>query len=122
MPRVIEVGVASTSAVSEPRTTATTTSNFPRSSDDAAFGAYCRRRDCYCVYVGIGQSTKKLDLGDDLSIYIHGVSLGLTVAGLDALKPPVISDSVAGTAAILIPSAARGAATDSAGFLERATL
>ena len=57
MPRVIEVGVASTSAVSEPRTTATTTSNFPRSSDDAAFGAYCRRRDGYCVYVGIGQST-----------------------------------------------------------------
>ena len=54
-------------------------------------------------------------------IYIYGVSLGLTVAGLDALKPPVISVSIADTSTVLIPSTPRSAATLSAGFLERAT-
>ena len=49
-------------------------------------------------------------------------SLKLTFAGLDALKPVVTSLSVAGTATILIPSTARSATTDSAGFLECATV
>ena len=52
----------------------------------------------------------------------HVLSLELTFAGLDALKPFVTSVSVVGTAAILIPSTARSATTDSAGFLERAAL
>ena len=47
-------------------------------------------------------------------------SYGLTFACLDALKPPVISVFVAGTSTVLIPSTARSATTDCAGFLERA--
>ena len=61
VPRVTKLGVTSTSAVSEPRTTATTASDFPRFSDGATFGAHGtdgRRRVCRCVYVGIGQNTK----------------------------------------------------------------
>ena len=49
VPRVIELGVTSTSAVSGSRTTATAATNFPRSRDDAAFracGTDGRRRDC----------------------------------------------------------------------------
>ena len=46
----------------------------------------------------------------------------LTFACLDAIKPHVISVSVAGTSAVLIPSTARSATTDSAGFLKRAAL
>ena len=57
-----------------------------------------------------------------LRICLHGVSLGLTFAGRHALKPLVINIVVAGTSAVLKPSTARGATTDSAGFLERATL
>ena len=55
-------------------------------------------------------------------IYKHTPSLELTFAGFHALKPFVISVPVAGTSTILIPSTARSAATDSAGFLERAAL
>ena len=47
-------------------------------------------------------------------IYLNGVSLGLTFAGIDALKPPVFSVSVADTSTILIPSTATSATTDSA--------
>ena len=47
IPRVIKLGVTITSAVSEPRTTATAATNFLRFHDDTAFGAYrtnsCRR-------------------------------------------------------------------------------
>ena len=39
VPRVIELGVISTSTVSEPRTSATATTAFPRFGDSAAFGA-----------------------------------------------------------------------------------
>ena len=52
----------------------------------------------------------------------HGVTLELTFAGRHALKPPVIDVPVAGTSAILEPSAAWSAATESARFLKRATL
>ena len=47
------LGVTSTSAVSEPRTTATAATPFAGFPDIAAFGAYRnngRRRDCGCVY------------------------------------------------------------------------
>ena len=53
---------------------------------------------------------------------LHIVNLGLTFAGLNALKPPVISISVAGTPAVFIPSTTRSAATGYAGFLEFAAL
>lgn len=84
VPRVIKLGVTGTSAVSEPRTTATAATDFRRFRDDAAFGAY----------------------GTD------GHSRGF--AGVDALKPHVISVSVVGTPTILIPSTTRSATTDSA--------
>ena len=60
IPRMTKLGVTSTSAVSEPRTTVTTATNFPRFLDDAAFGAYVTecRRSCWCVHVVIGQSTR----------------------------------------------------------------
>ena len=58
-------------------------------------------------------------MSEDLS---HGFSFGLTLAGLDALKPPVIYVFVCSTSAVLIPTTARSATTDSARFLERATL
>ena len=48
IPRVITLGITSTSAVSEPRTTATAATKFLRFRDYAAFGAYGtdgRRRD-----------------------------------------------------------------------------
>ena len=54
--------------------------------------------------------------------YLYGLSLGLTFAGARALKPAVISVFVADGSAVLIPSTARSATTDSAGFLEHATL
>ena len=62
-----------------------------------------------------------------MSIYIYiyiynDVSLGLTFACLDALRPLVISVSVANTSTIFIPSTARSATADSAGFLERVAL
>ena len=53
---------------------------------------------------------------------LHGFSLGLTFAGRDALKPPVIYVSAAGTSTFLIPSTIRSATTYSVGFLKRATL
>ena len=52
----------------------------------------------------------------------HAVCIELTFAGLDALKPFVISVSVAGMTAILIPSTSRSATTGLARFLERAAL
>ena len=61
VPRVMKLGVAHTSAVSEPRTTATAATVFPRFHDDAALsasGTDDRRRDYPCVYVGIGQNIK----------------------------------------------------------------
>ena len=113
---MIKLGVTSTSAVSGPRTTATTTTDFARFRD-AAFGAYgtdCHRRDCWCVYVGQNTKTKTVTAWSTRRFYLHGVSSGLTFAGLDALKPPVISVSVASTSTILVPSTARSATTGSA--------
>ena len=49
-------------------------------------------------------------MGCERSMYM----LGLTFAGLDTIRPPVISVSVAGTSTIVIPSTARSATTDSA--------
>ena len=59
-PRVINLCIARTSAVSVPSTTATATTNFPGFRDGAAFGTHGtdgRRNDCWCLHVGNGQST-----------------------------------------------------------------
>ena len=82
------------------------------------------------LYVGIGQRHKEKNavtlnshcLVCVISLYVNVINLKLTFTSLDALKPPVINVPVANTPAILKPSTARSATTDSAGFLERATL
>ena len=50
------------------------------------------------------------------------IYFGLTFAGLQPFKPLVLHISVASSSAVLVPSTAGCATTDSAGFLERATL
>ena len=63
VPRVIELGVTSTSTVFEPRTTVSATTSFARFLDDAALRAYGgngdRRSDGWCLHVGIGQHDKR---------------------------------------------------------------
>ena len=118
----MKLGVTSTSAVSEPRTTATTATHFPRFRHDTAFGTYetdgCRR-GCWRVYVGSGQqykdeNTKTDKLPGTQEDNLLRISLELTFAGLDALEPPVIWASVAAsTPTILIPSTARSTTTGS---------
>ena len=63
VPCVVKLDVTSTSAVSEPRTTATATTVFPRFRDGAAFATYmpdgCRRYDCECLYVAFVKEAKR---------------------------------------------------------------
>ena len=54
-------------------------------------------------------------------IDLHAVDIELTFAGLGSLKPHVTNVSVAGASAILIPSTARSATTDSAGLYKIST-
>ena len=134
MPRVIKVCGTCNSTVFEPRTTATATTSLFRFLDDAAFYAYGtadRRSDGWCyIYVGIGLRHKEENavtvnshcLVCVISLYVHVINLKLTFASPDALKPPVTNVPVANTSAILKPSTARSATTDSAGFLELAAL
>ena len=120
MPRGMELGVASTYAVSEPRAAATTATAFPRFRDDAtfpAFGPDGRRHGSWCVCVGIIQNSLVCT-----RILLHVNGIELTFASHDALRPRVICVSVAGTATVLIPSTARSATTNSPRFLERAAL
>ena len=70
--------------------------------------------------MSIGQRNKQNSHG--LVMHLHAIGLELTFAGLHAFRPPVINISVADSSAVLEPSAARSATTDSAGFLERAAL
>ena len=122
--------VTRTSAVSEPRTTATATTHFPRFLDGAAFracGTDNRCRGCWCLYAGTDQNpTKTTQKNKDClvcaRIYLHAVRLELTFASLHALKPAVTNVSVAGTPTVFEPSTARRATADSAGFLERTAL
>ena len=53
---------------------------------------------------------------------MHAICIVLTLAGLQAFKPPVLHIFVPGSPALLVPSTAGSAATDLAGFLERAAL
>ena len=57
-----------------------------------------------------------------MRIYMTLIALELTFACLHALKPPVSNVTVAFSSAVLKPSTARSATTDSAGFLEGAAL
>ena len=127
MPRVTELGVASTSAVSEPRTAATTTTAFPRFRDGAAFAAFgpagCHRRRCCNLYVSIRQETNKETLSSHcLVMQLHITGFELTFAGLHAFRPPVINILAAKSSAVLEPSTTRSATTDSAGFRKRTAL
>ena len=128
---MIKYSVASTSTCFEPRTAATATTAFPRFRDGAAFAAYGtdgrRGGSWYCVYIcwywSNTQTTKTFEqpLGEN-GYRCHVIALELTCAGLHALKPLVTNVPIAGTSTVLKPSTARSATTDSAGFLECATL
>ena len=128
VPGVKQLDVTSTSAASKPRTTATTTTDFSRFLDDAALGTYqtdCRRRDCTCVYIQTCIKTKREKARSNRSLLVQHegvVGIGLTFAGLHALKPAVISVAVAGTSAVFIPSTSRSTTTGSGGVLECTTL
>ena len=125
VPRVMKLGVIGTSAVSEPRTTATTTTDFSRFLDGTALRACqtdCRRRNCSCVHGGIHQKRENNHCFFwKISIYID-LALTLTFACLHTLVPPVSGVRVAATTTAFIPSTAGSATTDSAGFLESVTL
>ena len=119
---MIKLGVAGTSAVSEPRTAVTAATNFARFLHNTAFGTHGtdgRRRSCWCVYAWALVKTQRRKHENSHSlvcerICLHGVSVKLTFAGIYALGPPVISIGFAGTSAVLIPSTARSATTGSA--------
>ena len=120
-------GVTSTSTVSEPRTAATTTTNFSRFLDCTAFVAYGadehRRRDCCYLCVNIGQRKQKDTLtGHGLAMHLHATGLELTLARFHAFRPAVINIVAANSSTVPEPSTARSATTDSAGFLECSTI
>ena len=129
MPCAIKFCVASTPAVSEPRTAATTTTDFARLFNGTAFeacGADYRRLVCCCLHGRLLKETKEKKL--DNSHYedvctLSGIGLfGLTFTCLHALKPPVVTVTVAGTSAVPKPSTPRSATTDSSGPLKLAAL
>ena len=63
VPRVIKLGVTSTSAVSGPRTAATATTSLAGLASYAAFGAYgpdARLRGYWCAYVVIRKKNAKI--------------------------------------------------------------
>ena len=68
------------------------------------------------------QSLLGMDKHASISMEFQRSSIGLTFTSLNAVKPPVLSVSVAGTSTMLVPSTARSATADSTGFIERATL
>ena len=116
VPRVMKLGVASTSAVSEPRTTATTTTAFPRFPDGPALAAYGhdgrRRSRRGCWYFLCGHSSTKRNRTTLSSLCC--LAMELTFACLHAFRPLVINVFAAEASAVLEPSTGRSAATDSA--------
>ena len=116
VPRVTELGITSTSTVSEPRTTVTTTTAFPRFTNHATVVTYGDddrpRRDCWYVYVSIGQRKNREKLSSHcLVMQLHVIIF--TFAGIQAFRPHVISIFAATSSTVLKPSTARSAATDS---------
>ena len=77
-------------------------------------------------YADIGQTQKKkknaITFTECRGGLQHCKSLGLTFAGLHALKPTMIYLFIWSTSTVLVPSTARSAATDSVGFRKRAAL
>ena len=122
----MKFGVTNTSAVSEPRTAGTTTTNFRRFCDDAAFGAHRidgLRLGCWCVCEDWSKhkdENAKTVTAWSARRFIY--MLALTFASFGALRPPVISVSVTDTSTTLIPSTSKSATADSAGFRELAAL
>ena len=101
--------VTTTSAVSEPRTAVTAATTFPRFHNGATNTAFGpdgrRRRDC--------EMNRKTLSSQCLDIQLHVIDLELTFAGRHAIGPPVIDIFAAKSSAVLEPSTARSAATDS---------
>ena len=130
VPSVLKSCVTSISTVFEPRTAASTATSFPGFRTGAAFGAHGthgRRRSCWCFYASSGQAQKQenhynMHLVHGVLLLLHVISIGLTFTGLCALKPPVVYVSVDSTSAVLVPSTAGSATTNSARFLKRSTL
>ena len=63
-----------------------------------------------------------MTVNESMVDYYHVTTFGLTLAGLCALKPPVVYVFVGTTSAVLEPSTARSATTDSTGFRKPAAL
>ena len=127
VPRVIKLAVTHTSAVSEPRTTATATTAFPRFPDGATFGTYGtdgrrRRRACWCSLVEETNTRRLRGHTLVMRMYMPLIGLGLTFAGLHAFGPHVINIFVTNPSAVFEPSTTRRATTGSTGFLECAAL
>ena len=116
--------VSSSPTVSVPRTTATTTTLFARFLDGAAYGARRdggRRRSRCCVCSGISQEkSEKSHCVVWSRIYLRCFGLTFFFAGIGALGPLVLNVFVLGRSAFLVPSTARSATADSAGFPELA--
>ena len=69
------------------------------------------------------KSLYSINLGkNDRMTYLHDVSLELTCTCLHAVRPSMISVTVAGTSAALVPGTTWSATTNLAGFLEGAAL
>ena len=125
VPRVLKLCVAISATASEPGTATTATAKFTGFLNSAALetcaiDVCCS--DCCCWHVQSGQIQKTKPLRQAQSSANKNastpVNLGLTFASLHALKPAVTHVSIANTSAILVPSTARSATTDSPRFLE----
>ena len=117
---MIKLGVTSPSTVSEPRTAGTTTTAFSRLLNVAAFAA-CgsdgrrRLRDCWYLHVDIIKETNGETLSSHYVVMqLRLIGLELTFAGLQAFRPSVTDTFAAKASAVLEPTTARSAATDSA--------
>ena len=76
VPCMFQIGVTTASARSEPRTPATATIHFARLANVDTFETYRsndRRRDCWCLHVGIGRkdTKKKTSLSADIQIVLN---------------------------------------------------
>ena len=124
VPRVIRLGVTSTSTLAEPGATAATTTHLTGFLCDAAFRAY--GTDSRCQDCNMRTSIQRLRAirytSHRAKMYLHTSSLELTFAGLRALDPRVVNVSIASTSAILIPSTTGSATTCSPVLLECATI
>ena len=121
---MLKFNVSFTSAVSEPRPVATTATKLVGFLDGTALRAHRighMRRGRWCLHTSIGQEHCHQNHCLVFVSELHVASLELTFTGPQALNPPMLNVFIADTSALFVPSTARSAATDFAGFLERAT-